>query len=79
MLTSHLTRSETDPSATSVHLIGSWDNFTARYAMTRDSRRGRGVWRGCPSAKDLVVSETGRGLKRNAALQMGHDYYYYVS
>ncbi|CEJ87709.1 hypothetical protein VHEMI04487 [[Torrubiella] hemipterigena] len=45
--------------------------------MTRDARRGRGVWRGCPSAKDLVVSETGRGPKRNAALQMGHDYYYY--
>ncbi|PWW80135.1 hypothetical protein C7212DRAFT_340682 [Tuber magnatum] len=46
-----------------VHLVGSWDNFSTRLPMDQDLRVGRGVWKG-------MVTEKG-------GLEMGHDYTYY--
>jgi hypothetical protein len=74
---------ETHPSVQSLHLIGSWDNFTTSYSMERDSRRGRGQWRGCHSFRDIISENeappTSRNQRRNGGLRMGHTYYYYVS
>jgi hypothetical protein len=71
--------SSTSPSTKSVDLVGSWDNFTRRYPMERDSRRGVGEWRGIHSFKDITLDGNGaRTPKRNGGLKMGHDYWYYV-
>jgi len=71
---------QTHASVKSVHLIGSWDNFTTPYKMERDSRRDRGQWRGCYTFKDIVCDgDAGSIPKRNGALKMGQTYYYYVS
>ncbi|KAH8711533.1 hypothetical protein HC256_008350 [Beauveria bassiana] len=69
---------ETDPSVTTVHLIGSWDGFSSSYAMDRDARRGRGHWRGCHSLQDRVCCGAGSRYKMHTGLAMGHTYYYYV-
>ncbi|KAL8381707.1 hypothetical protein RB595_005811 [Gaeumannomyces hyphopodioides] len=55
---------ETSPSTRTVHLRGSWDNFTKAYTMERDARRDRGQWKGCHSFK-------------NGGLKMGKTYHYY--
>ncbi|KAM4062207.1 hypothetical protein HRG_009055 [Hirsutella rhossiliensis] len=70
---------QTDPSVQCVQLIGSWDNFSACYAMNRDVRRGRDQWRGCYSFKDIVCDNEAsiNGLRRNGGLKMGATYYYY--
>ncbi|KAM0744449.1 hypothetical protein ACQRIT_001763 [Beauveria bassiana] len=68
---------ETDPSVTTVHLIGSWDGFSSSYAMDRDARRGRGHWRGCHSLQDRVCCGAGSRYKMHTGLAMGHTYYYY--
>ncbi|KAK3182445.1 hypothetical protein K4F52_006271 [Lecanicillium sp. MT-2017a] len=75
---------ETDPSIASVQLVGSWDNFSACYAMQRDTRRGRGHWRGChtfnPADDDQdhdQSQDAARRYKTDAGLSMGHTYYYY--
>jgi hypothetical protein len=65
---------QTDPKVQTVHLVGSWDNFTTSYTMERDVRRGRGQWKGCYSFKDV----SSHGSKGNGGLKMGHTYYYYV-
>ncbi|RNJ53324.1 hypothetical protein D7B24_002026 [Verticillium nonalfalfae] len=71
---------ETHPTVQSVHLFGSWDNFSTAYLMERDIRRDRGQWRGCYSFKDIVCDDdNGACRKRNGGLKMGHKYYYYVS
>ncbi|KAL7269723.1 hypothetical protein RUND412_007599 [Rhizina undulata] len=46
-----------------VHLLGSWDNFTTAYAMEQDCRVGRGVWK-------VMLSDKG-------GLEMGAVYQYY--
>jgi hypothetical protein len=64
----------------SVHLVGSWDNFSKSYIMERDARRDRGQWKGCYAFKDIVCDDDfGSRQKRNGGLKMGHSYYYYVS
>ena len=88
-----MTYSETDPSVNSVYLIGSWDNFTNQYAMERDSRRGGGQWKGCPTFQtttdaghanpacktDARADNGVYSWKSPAGLHMGQTYYYYVS
>lgn len=49
--------SQTHPSTQSVHLIGSWDNFSQSHPMQRDTRRGRDQWRGCYSFRDIVCDD----------------------
>ncbi|KAL2021015.1 hypothetical protein VTK56DRAFT_7670 [Thermocarpiscus australiensis] len=69
---------QTDPSVKTVHLIGSWDNFTKAYTMERDSRRNRGQWRGCYTFRDIMCDGDADGIaKRDGGLKMGHTYYYY--
>ncbi|KAI9735331.1 MAG: hypothetical protein M1818_006526 [Claussenomyces sp. TS43310] len=67
-------------STQSVSLVGSWDNFSRRYLMERDSRRGRGQWRGCYTFSDIICDDAGDGStspKRSGGLKMGHTYWYY--
>lgn len=67
-------------SAQSVDLVGSWDNFSKRYPMEQDLRRGHGQWRGVHSFKDITCDGDGTvNAKRNGGLKMGHEYWYYVS
>ncbi|WYZ40645.1 hypothetical protein EsH8_IV_000986 [Colletotrichum jinshuiense] len=70
---------QTHPAIRSVHLVGSWDNFSTPYIMERDIRRDRGQWRGCHTFKDIVLDDdfAARDTKRNGGLKMGHTYYYY--
>ncbi|KAH0547957.1 hypothetical protein GP486_008302, partial [Trichoglossum hirsutum] len=70
---------ETTPNVNSVHLVGSWDNFAKRYPMERDSRRGRGHWKGCHAFENIICDgELGvRGRKRDGGLKMGGKYWYY--
>ncbi|KFY87852.1 hypothetical protein V500_06720 [Pseudogymnoascus sp. VKM F-4518 (FW-2643)] len=69
---------QTTSHARSVQLIGSWDNFTKRYPMEKDARRGHREWRGCYSFKDITCDGDSANLaKRNGGLKMGHTYYYY--
>ncbi|RKF53614.1 hypothetical protein GcM3_217008 [Golovinomyces cichoracearum] len=69
---------QTLSSTHSVHLIGSWDNFTKRYYMERDPRKARGQWRGCHRFKDITCDgESFCGPKRTGGLKMGSRYYYY--
>ncbi|PHH69311.1 hypothetical protein CDD80_6834 [Ophiocordyceps camponoti-rufipedis] len=70
---------QTDPSVQSVNLIGSWDGFSAWYAMKPDVRRGRGQWRGCYSFKDIICDDESAVARRHGGLKMGATYYYYVS
>jgi hypothetical protein len=71
--------SQTSPYTQSVHLIGSWDNFSKHYAMERDSKRARGQWRGCYAFTDIICDGDGaNGSKRTGGLKMGSTYYYYV-
>lgn len=50
------------------------------YPMERDSRRGRGQWRGCYSFRNIInEDQSAVGSKRHGGLKMGHTYYYYVS
>ncbi|KAI9147953.1 hypothetical protein HJFPF1_11771 [Paramyrothecium foliicola] len=68
---------QTDPQVQTVHLIGSWDNFTSSYTMERDVRRGRDQWKGCYSFKDVSCHDSATDSKGNGGLKMGHTYYYY--
>lgn len=68
---------QTDPSVQSVNLIGSWDGFSAWYAMKPDVRRGRGQWRGCYSFKDIICDDESAVARRHGGLKMGATYYYY--
>lgn len=71
--------SQTSPSTQSVHLIGSWDNFTKHYPMEQDIRRARGQWRGCYAFENIICDgDGGRSPKRTGGLKMGSTYYYYV-
>ncbi|KAA6406595.1 MAG: hypothetical protein FRX48_09650 [Lasallia pustulata] len=66
-------------STSSVNLLGSWDNFSKAYPMQKDSRIGRGHWRGCHSFQNIIcdgdsLSTTG---SRDGGLMMGGKYWYY--
>ncbi|KAF4637902.1 hypothetical protein G7Y89_g195 [Cudoniella acicularis] len=70
--------SQTSPYTQSVHLIGSWDNFSKHYPMERDTKRARGQWRGCYAFTDIICDgEGGNTPKRTGGLKMGSTYYYY--
>ncbi|ELR06699.1 hypothetical protein VC83_05241 [Pseudogymnoascus destructans] len=69
---------QTSSHARSVQLIGSWDNFSKRYPMEKDARRGHREWRGCYSFKDIICDgDFANSAKRSGGLKMGHTYYYY--
>ncbi|TPX18545.1 uncharacterized protein E0L32_011583 [Thyridium curvatum] len=69
---------QTHPSINSVHLVGSWDNFSKPYLMERDSRRSRGQWRGCYTFKDIMCDGHDSTIaKRDGGLKMGETYYFY--
>ncbi|KAK0124399.1 hypothetical protein ONS95_009360 [Cadophora gregata] len=69
---------QTPHSTQSVHLIGSWDNFTKHYPMERDIRRSRSQWRGCYTFEDIICDGDGPSSpKRTGGLKMGSTYYYY--
>ncbi|MCJ1308486.1 hypothetical protein MMC25_002139 [Agyrium rufum] len=63
----------------SVHLLGSWDNFSKPYPMERDVRMGKLHWRGCHSFTDIICD--GDSIhpfaRRNGGLKEGGTYWYY--
>ncbi|EER38055.1 conserved hypothetical protein [Histoplasma capsulatum H143] len=63
----------------SVKLFGSWDNFTRAYPMEKDSRIGRGHWKGCHTFTNIICDgETKPPTPgRNGGLRMGGTYWYY--
>lgn len=68
------------PNARQVELLGSWDNFSGSYAMTKDSRRGHGIWSGCHTFKDIICDgDSDIHEARNGGLKMGGTYWYFVS
>lgn len=70
---------QTRPAVRSVELLGSWDNFTRRYPMEKDVRRGRGTWRGCHSFEEIFYEGRHRSMeqKRAGGLRMGGTYWYF--
>ncbi|KAK5629686.1 hypothetical protein RRF57_005401 [Xylaria bambusicola] len=69
---------QTHPSVLSVQLLGSWDNFSIRHKMERDSRRDRGEWRGCHNFDKIICDgDVATSLERSGGLKMGQRYYYY--
>ncbi|QSS54969.1 hypothetical protein I7I53_02705 [Histoplasma capsulatum var. duboisii H88] len=69
----------TPPNTRSVKLFGSWDNFTRAYPMEKDSRIGRGHWKGCHTFTNIICDgETKPPTPgRNGGLRMGGTYWYY--
>ncbi|KAI9050120.1 hypothetical protein LZ554_006261 [Drepanopeziza brunnea f. sp. 'monogermtubi'] len=73
------------PHSRSVNLIGSWDNFSKRYPMERDTKRSSSQWRGCYAFADIICDGDADGdasngesrAKRTGGLKMGATYYYY--
>lgn len=65
--------------ARKVELLGSWDNFSGSYAMTKDSRRGHGIWSGCHTFNDIICDgDSDIHEARNGGLKMGGTYWYFV-
>ncbi|TID18079.1 hypothetical protein E2P81_ATG11046 [Venturia nashicola] len=63
--------------ARKVELLGSWDNFSASYAMTKDCRRGPGIWSGCHTFKDIICDgDCDIHEARSGGLKMGGTYWY---
>ncbi|KAF3926931.1 hypothetical protein ABW20_dc0106651 [Dactylellina cionopaga] len=54
-----------------VHLVGSWDNFSAPILMTRDTKAHCGSWKICLGSSKYGAGASVRGLK------MGGRYTYY--
>ncbi|KAJ5161912.1 hypothetical protein N7492_007304 [Penicillium capsulatum] len=68
----------TNPDVRSVHLLGSWDNFSKPYAMERDKRVGPGHWRGCHTFTDIMADAPNDTAQwRSGGLKMGATYWYY--
>ncbi|CAG8407970.1 unnamed protein product [Penicillium salamii] len=67
----------TKPEVRSVKLLGSWDNFSRKYAMERDSRVGPGHWRGCHTFTDMIGDGPDKTEWRTGGLKMGGTYWYY--
>ncbi|KAI0435113.1 hypothetical protein F5Y09DRAFT_293719 [Xylaria sp. FL1042] len=69
---------QTHPSVQSVQLLGSWDNFSIRHKMERDSRRDNGEWRGCHNYDKIICDgDVPTSSERRGGLKMGQRYYYY--
>ncbi|KAI9817517.1 MAG: hypothetical protein M1827_001127 [Pycnora praestabilis] len=62
-----------------VHLLGSWDNFSKPYVMHADPRTGRGHWRGCHKFENIICDGelTTQSVRRDGGLKMGGTYWYY--
>ena len=73
-------KSETPCHVASVHLYGSWDNFSRCYSLQRDPKLGKGRWRGCHSFTDIICDgdDVHPYRKRNGGLLEGGRYWYYV-
>ncbi|KAF3481128.1 uncharacterized protein GIQ15_03887 [Arthroderma uncinatum] len=69
----------TPPTTRSVSLFGSWDNFAKGYRMEKDSRTGRGHWRGCHTFTNIICDGHGNPIYpgRDGGLKMGGTYWYY--
>ncbi|KAM5436284.1 hypothetical protein MferCBS31731_005977 [Microsporum ferrugineum] len=69
----------TPPSTRSVSLFGSWDNFAKGYRMEKDSRTGKGHWRGCHTFTNIICDGHGNPIYpgRDGGLKMGGTYWYY--
>ncbi|PGH02827.1 hypothetical protein GX51_04439 [Blastomyces parvus] len=69
----------TPPNTRSVKLFGSWDNFTRAYPMEKDSRIGRGHWKGCHTFTNIICDgeTTSSAPGRDGGLRMGGTYWYY--
>ncbi|EGE85937.1 hypothetical protein BDDG_08882 [Blastomyces dermatitidis ATCC 18188] len=69
----------TPPNTRSVKLFGSWDNFTRAYPMEKDSRMGRGHWKGCHTFTNIICDgeTTPSAPGRDGGLRMGGTYWYY--
>ncbi|OJD21217.1 hypothetical protein ACJ73_07444 [Blastomyces percursus] len=69
----------TPPNTRSVKLFGSWDNFTRAYPMEKDSRIGRGHWKGCHTFINIICDgeTTSSAPGRDGGLRMGGTYWYY--
>ncbi|OJD18493.1 hypothetical protein AJ78_01482 [Emergomyces pasteurianus Ep9510] len=69
----------TPPNTRSVKLLGSWDNFRRAYPMEKDSRIGRGHWKGCHTFTNIICDgETNSHTPgRDGGLRMGGTYWYY--
>ncbi|GAD98866.1 hypothetical protein ANI_1_1902014 [Paecilomyces variotii No. 5] len=69
----------TPPNIRSVHLLGSWDNFSKPYAMEQDKRIGAGHWRGCHTFTNIICDGSRSSLSagRSGGLKMGGTYWYY--
>lgn len=46
--------------------------------MERDTRRGKGQWKGCHTFRNIICDDDS-SKTRNGGLKMGGTYYYYVS
>ncbi|KAI9721786.1 MAG: hypothetical protein M1812_002121 [Candelaria pacifica] len=62
----------------SVHLLGSWDNFSKPYPMHKDSQKGGGQWKGCHRFESIIC-DGGPAIcpRRDGGLKMGGKYWYY--
>ena len=60
-------------------LLGSWDNFSKRYPMEQDTRKGKGHWRGCHTFKNIICDGDLQHMveARDGGLKMGGKYWYY--
>ncbi|KAK2873516.1 hypothetical protein FQN49_002294 [Arthroderma sp. PD_2] len=69
----------TPPTTRSVSLFGSWDNFAKGYRMEKDSRTGRGHWKGCHTFTNIICDGHGNPIYpgRDGGLKMGGTYWYY--
>ncbi|EPS40427.1 hypothetical protein H072_5718 [Dactylellina haptotyla CBS 200.50] len=56
-----------------VHLVGSWDNFSAPLLMARDAKATCGSWKVCLGSSKYGAGASVRGLKMG-----GHYTYYFV-
>ncbi|OAX79675.1 hypothetical protein ACJ72_06005 [Emergomyces africanus] len=69
----------TPPNTRSVKLLGSWDNFRRAYPMEKDSRIGRGHWKGCHTFTNIICDGETNSYSpgRDGGLRMGGTYWYY--
>ncbi|KAI9721596.1 MAG: hypothetical protein M1828_005086 [Chrysothrix sp. TS-e1954] len=63
----------------SVDLVGSWDNFSAKYPMSKDKQKGHGHWFGTHFMKNIVCDGNPSQPvdERDGGLKMGGLYWYY--
>ena len=68
------------PFASSVQILGSWDNFNIPYKLEKDRQRGQGYWSGCHTFENIICNgDPDQRLKRRSgALEQGGLYWYHV-